>query len=188
MCIRVAGKMCMDGSPRKWEGTKAIELNKKRQVTVGTVRPEGDPNPALHFEWDGPADLSALVRTAWDEANLYLTVRVRCPGRPWNTPRDLGDARAADEGDCVELFLDFEEEPGRAYGQNTWRIFLVPPTADFPSISWHVQQPAAKELVGGARLGQGGGRGIPDGTQHTLGQLLAIQAGGGRSDRFRPGR
>ena len=146
-CPKLAKRIRIDGDLRKWEGTSVVTLDRKNQVTLGTVRPEGDPNPTSHFEWDGRDDLSGRVATAWDEANLYLAVKVRNRGPLYNAPRERGNFQAADEGDCLEVFLDFEPRPGKGYGPNTWRVFFVPPTPDFPSLSWHVEQPAARELA-----------------------------------------
>lgn len=153
-CARSKGEVRIDGRLEDWADLPTIELNRESQVILGTVRPEGDPNPALHFEWDGPEDLSGVVRTAWDESNLCLGIEVKDKGLLANAPRKLGNQQAQYEGDCVEVFLDFEEKEGKGYGPNTWQIYFVPPTDDFPSISWFVFQPAAKELVGVQAVGK----------------------------------
>jgi hypothetical protein len=146
-CAKLAREIRIDGDLGKWADVPAIHLDRKSQVITGSVRPEGDPNPALHFEWDGPDDLSGAVRTAWDAANLYLGIKVRKKGRILNTPRQQHDTSLY-EGDCVELFLDFEAKEGKGYGPNTWQIFLVPPTEDCPTATCYVFQPAAKQLAG----------------------------------------
>ena len=152
-CTKLDRAIRIDGDLAKWADVPAIRLDRKSQVIAGSVRPEGDPNPALHFEWDGPEDLSGAVRTAWDGANLYLSAKVRKKGRLLNSPRQQ-HSTALYEGDCVELFLDFEPKDGEGYGPNTWQIFLVPPTDDCPSATCRVFQPAARELAGAQIVGK----------------------------------
>jgi hypothetical protein len=153
-CVRGKATLRVDGDLGEWLQAPTIELDKRSQVALGTVRPQGDPNPDLHYEWEGPEDLSAIARTQWDDENLYLGVTVRKKGILLNTSRQLGDLQAQYDGDCVELFLDLEEREGKVYGPNTYQIYFVPPTADFPSISWHVFQPPARELKGVQAVGK----------------------------------
>jgi hypothetical protein len=146
-CAKLNKEIRIDGDLGKWADVPAIHLDRKSQVIAGSVRPEGDPNPTMLYEWDGPQDLSGIVRTAWDPTNLYMSVKVRKKGRILNTPRQQRST-ALYEGDCVELFLDFEPREGKGYGPNTWQIFLVPPTEDHPTATCNVFQPAARQLAG----------------------------------------
>ncbi len=89
--------------------------------------------PARRAYWKGPADLSAVVQVAVHDDDLFLAAtvtddrRFHDPAEPWW------------HGDSLEVFLNFDYEPGTevadAYTDGCWQIFLMPFN---PELAWGV--------------------------------------------------
>ncbi|MBN1676565.1 MAG: carbohydrate binding domain-containing protein [Kiritimatiellae bacterium] len=68
VCPRRRGPIAIDGALADWAGIPAVPLGKDHLKLFGKGK-NGDV-------WRGDADLSASLRTAWDDTGLYLAVEV----------------------------------------------------------------------------------------------------------------
>jgi len=101
----------VDGNGEEWAGYPAIKLGTVEQLVKRNMLAEN---------WQGPEDLSATVKLAWDEESLYLYALVRD-----DHARVMQPAAAAHEGDSVELFVGFSgPSDAQVYGQDDFQVVL----------------------------------------------------------------
>jgi len=62
-CVYAASTPSFDGTWKGWEQAKVLHADRKIQV-----------EEPLDGRWHGPADLSAVIRTMWDDHSLYVGV------------------------------------------------------------------------------------------------------------------
>jgi len=108
---RAPPTVTVDGDGEEWAGYPAIELGTVGQLVKGNMLAES---------WQGPEDLSAAVKVAWDEESLYLYALVRD-----DQARVMQPAAAIHEGDGVELFVGFSgPSDAQVYGQDDFQIVV----------------------------------------------------------------
>ncbi|MCK4324030.1 MAG: hypothetical protein KAW89_05830 [Armatimonadetes bacterium] len=101
----------VDGDGEEWAGYPAIELGNADELVKWNMLAEN---------WQGPEDLSAVVKVAWDEESLYLYALVRD-----DQARVMQPGAAIHEGDGVELFVGFSgPSDAQVYGQDDFQIVL----------------------------------------------------------------
>jgi len=103
---RAVGPVRVDGSSLEWAGLSVVELPASQYISALGI-PSGD------------ADVSASVRSQWDDQNLYFLVQV------------LDDALVSDsqlanlwEDDSVELYLDGLSERATSYDANDFQFIV----------------------------------------------------------------
>lgn len=96
--------MRVDGLSLEWAGVPALNLLASRYIpALGT--PSGD------------ADVSASVRSQWDDQNLYVLVHVRDDALVNDSP-----LATLWEDDSVELYLDGRSERATSYDANDFQL------------------------------------------------------------------
>jgi len=146
VCRHVPAELVIDGDLDEWSDITPLNIGAEDQVAIGSTRPPGNPDPNLHFDWEGPDDLSAVVYLSYDKTNLYLGVDVTDGGLQYNENRNGHPY----QGDCLELFLEIPTSSGNptARAKPLYQLMFVPWTEDHPSASWKVSQPAHTLLTG----------------------------------------
>jgi len=66
ICRRIKNAAIIGGACGAWQGQEAMVLNNREQLM-----------PPDQLKWQGTNDLSAIVRTGWDETNFYFAAEVR---------------------------------------------------------------------------------------------------------------
>jgi len=101
-CRRITNALTIDGRLDDWPAANSFEMARRHRewapdATLRDRYPKGVP-------WQGPADLSARLYTAWDAEHLYLALRVR---DDVHDPENPASPKARMwEGDGVQLYLD----------------------------------------------------------------------------------
>ncbi len=86
------GNVKLDGKVGDWPDATVAHADTAAQLKVKT---DGAP-------WEGPQDLSATIRAAWDSEKLYLVMHVKDDKIAATNGSDLYN------GDCVEIFFDMD--------------------------------------------------------------------------------
>ena len=137
LCGRLKHAITIDGDLADWTGVEhelticeAEQVQKGRSPHTDLVNIRAALKAGERF-WEGREDLSASVRTAWDEKYLYLGITV------------VDDAiineyqKRAYLGDCVELYWDGrtkDEGQGSAvYTDGVFHLMAVPPLGGRPA-------------------------------------------------------
>ena len=130
-CQRLGKPIKLDGSLADWpKRVRALEVRSLDQVVLG--RPAVEDTYTLSQQiargsrfWKGAEDLRATVRTAWDDAHLYVGVEV--------SDRTLLNDFLKNPylGDSIEMFLDTRGAGGglgaAVYGNGVYHLRFVPP-------------------------------------------------------------
>jgi len=109
----------VDGDLSEWSGEGAFVINRKDQVKIG------------QSAWKGPEDLSARVRSRWDDKAVYLAVEV--------SDEFLERRQAAMrlyDGTGIEVFVDtnHREDLGKSmYDKDDFQMLFGPATPAFPT-------------------------------------------------------
>ena len=133
--LRAKGAVRVDGDLSEWSGDAAFVMNRKDQVQIG------------QSAWKGVEDLSAKIRSRWDEKAVYLAVEV--------TDEFLERRRGAMylyDGTGIEVFIDtnHREDLGAAmYNKDDFQILLGPATPAFPTDLWGVTPTSGKTHLPG---------------------------------------
>lgn len=99
--IRKATKaLTIDGDLSDWPDSSRIAIPHRLVEYTPLTADEREkfPNPK---PWQGPADLSAAFRAAWDERNLYLAVEVHD-----DIHNPIDDPSRSWQGDGLQLYFD----------------------------------------------------------------------------------
>ncbi len=151
--VRFATPPAIDGDLTDWPAAddgQTARLDRREQVI-----------PSRRDRWDGPDDLSGVVRAGADADSLYLAIEIRDekafhPGQPWWL------------GDGVEVFLDVTgggtRKEGDLYDAGCWQIFLMP---ENPEHQWGVAYHGRAY-----RYDDGGLRGVRIGSHVTDGGVV----------------
>ena len=103
-----AENVVIDGNLTEWDTQKCLKINTQNQI-IDQIE-----------HWDGEADCAMEVYAMWDEANLYIAMKISD-----DTPLVYREGFPLDELDAVIFFLstDPDADPARtAYTASDWRI------------------------------------------------------------------
>ncbi len=103
-----AKKVTIDGDLAEWDLTKCIRIDHEGQI-IDQIE-----------HWDGAEDCSMELYAMWDEANLYVAMKIFD-----DTPLVYREGFPLDELDAIILFLstDPNADPARTeYAATDWRI------------------------------------------------------------------
>ena len=103
-----AGEVVIDGDLGEWDTTKCIRIDSEGQI-IDQIE-----------HWDGAEDCAMELYAMWDEANLYVAMKIFD-----DTPLVYREGFPLDELDAIILFLstDPAADPARTeYAATDWRI------------------------------------------------------------------
>ena len=133
--LRAEQGITVDGDLAEWSDKGVFVMNRKDQVKIG------------QSAWKGPEDLSARVRSRWDEDAVYLAVEV--------TDEFLERRQGAMylyDGTGIEIFVDTNqrEDLGTAmYDKDDFQILFGPATPAFPTDNWGIAPKSGKSYLAG---------------------------------------
>jgi len=133
--LRALKPVVVDGELSEWSSDGLFALDRKDQLQIGRSR------------WNGPEDLSATVRSRWDDKAIYLAVDV--------TDEFLERNSAAMQlwnGTSVEVFVDtnHREDLGKAmYDKDDFQFLFGPATKGFPEDLWGIAPHSGKSHLPG---------------------------------------
>ncbi len=146
---KLSGHLKIDASSRDWpDNSSILSIKDDKQVTRGypiTFDPvHKDPDRY----WQGPGDLSAEVKMAWDENNLYLFVDVTDTDR--RILKMFGGFITATDG--FELYLDGRDSESRGspyvIPDGVRHIFVSPGTENDPGVKIRIKGSGGKQFAG----------------------------------------
>ncbi len=130
-CRRLVKPVGLDGNLDDWpDEFKTLAVDRLEQVVIG--RPAIEDTQSLAHQiaqgsrfWKGADDFSASIKTAWDDDNLYIGIRVR------DNALHNDFMRNPYKGDSIELFLDTRaagQDLGKpVYADGVYHLRFVPP-------------------------------------------------------------
>ena len=124
--------MSIDGRGDDWADVPGLTIGEADQIT----QPE-----TTKKNWTGPDDLSALVKVAWDQKNIYLYALVRD-----DHPLVTTAGSPPHQGDSIELFIGFagpSDRPSYTPMKDFQITFNAGGNGVEPSIHWSLA-PAAE--------------------------------------------
>ena len=133
--MRAKGAVTIDGDLSEWSGDGVFVMNRKDQVKIG------------QSGWKGPEDLSATVRSRWDDKAVYLAIEVTDEF----LERRQGAMRLYD-GTGTEVFVDTNqrEDLGKAmYDKDDFQMLFGPATPAFPTDNWGIAPHSGKSHLPG---------------------------------------
>lgn len=106
--VRLSAQPTIDGSLGEWSNAPAVSSGNRVYSVAG---------------WDGTADCTAVWQLAWDDANLYVAVRVTDDTHVQNASGNL-----IYRGDSVDMQFDTNRQDGvsSSLGPDNFQITLSP--------------------------------------------------------------
>ena len=136
--LKAERPIVVDGDLSEWGDAGVFALDRKEQVVIG------------QSTWAGPSDLSAKVRSRWDDAFVYLAVEVSD-----DFLERRNEAMQLWMGTSVEVFADTNqrEDLGKAfYDKDDFQFLFGPATPGAPSDLWGIASKSGKSYLAGLAM------------------------------------